>query len=156
MTIKLPSLYAELAYQADSAPLFAAIRDLPWPVFLDSSKTTGTNSRFDIIAADPFITLQTRKLDTSITYRHAEPQQTTADPFQLLQKLLQQYAQQPNDLPFSGGAIGYFSYDLGRRIEVLPELATDAEQIPEMAVGIYDWVIVNDHQQQRCWLVSHQ
>lgn len=156
MTIKLPSLHVELAYHADSAVLFAAIRDLPWPVFLDSANTTGSNSRFDIITADPFITLQTRGSSTSITHRHAESQLSTEDPFLLLQTILQCYPQQPTDLPFCGGAIGYFGYDLGRRIETLPALATDAEHIPEMAVGIYDWAIVNDHQQQRCWLVSHQ
>lgn len=156
MTIKLPPLHVELAYHADSAVLFAAIRDLPWPVFLDSANTTGNNSRFDIITADPFMTLQTRGANTSITARHTKPQQATEDPFLLLQNILQRYAQQPTDLPFCGGAIGYFGYDLGRRIETLPALATDAEQIPEMAVGIYDWAVVNDHQQQRCWLVSHQ
>lgn len=26
--------------------------------------------------------------------------------------------------------------------------------MPELAVGIYDWVIVSDHKQQRCYLAS--
>ncbi len=50
----------------DSATLFAAIRDLPWAVFLDSAITEGDNARFDIIAADPFITLQTTGQTTTI------------------------------------------------------------------------------------------
>lgn len=155
MTSQLPPLCAELSYQIDSAILFAAIRDLPWAVFLDSAMTKGESARFDIIAADPFITLQTSDKTTAIEYRHAEAQQSVDDPFLLLQNILQQYAQQSMDLPFCGGAIGYFGYDLGRRVESLPTLAKDSEQIPEMAVGIYDWAIINDHQQQRCWLVSY-
>ncbi|MDO8826588.1 aminodeoxychorismate synthase component I [Methylophaga sp.] len=155
MTSHLPPLCAELPYQIDSDILFAAIRDLPWAVFLDSTMTEGENGRFDIIAADPFITLQTRDQNTIIEYRDTDIQQSSGDPFILLQSVLQQYAQPTTDLPFCGGAIGYFSYDLGRRIEQLPALAIDAEQIPEMAVGIYDWAVVNDHQQQRCWLVSY-
>jgi para-aminobenzoate synthetase component 1 len=29
------------------------------------------------------------------------------------------------------------------------------EDMPEMAVGIYDWALINDHKTQRCYLVSH-
>ncbi|HBX58902.1 MAG TPA: aminodeoxychorismate synthase component I, partial [Methylophaga sp.] len=155
MTSQLPTLCAELTYQTDSATLFAAIRDLPWAVFLDSAITEGDNARFDIIAADPFITLQTTGQTTTIDYRTANSLNSADDPFLLLQTVLKKYAQQSTELPFCGGAIGYFSYDLGRRIESLPSLAVDSEQIPEMAVGIYDWAVINDHQQQRCWLVSY-
>lgn len=154
MTTSLPTLCTELAYQTDSANLFAAIRDLPWPVLLDSAMTEGENARFDILAADPFITLQTRGQNTVIESRFAAQWTSSEDPFILLQQLLEQYRCPATDLPFCGGAIGYFGYDLGRRIENLPALAVDSEQIPEMAVGIYDWAIVNDHQQQQCWLVS--
>ena len=58
------------------------------------------------------------------------------------------------DLPFNGGAIGYFSYDLARRLEKLPSIADDAEQIPEMAVGIYNWAVVVDHQLRQSFLVG--
>ncbi|THF69941.1 MAG: aminodeoxychorismate synthase component I, partial [Methylophaga nitratireducenticrescens] len=126
MTSQPPPLCAELPYQIDSELLFAAIRDLPWAVFLDSAMTEGENGRFDIIAADPFITLQTRDQTTTIEYRDTAGQQSCDDPFGLLQCILQQYAQPLSDLPFCGGAIGYFGYDLGRRIEKLPELAIDS------------------------------
>lgn len=155
MNSQLPPLCAELPYQIDSATLFAAIRDLPWAVFLDSAITEGDNARFDIIAADPFITLQTTGQTTTIDYRTADSLNSADDPFLLLQTVLKKYTQQSTELPFCGGAIGYFSYDLGRRIETLPTMAIDSEQIPEMAVGIYDWAVINDHQQQRCWLVSY-
>jgi len=155
MNSQLPPLCAELPYQIDSATLFAAISDLPWAVFLDSAITEGDNARFDIIAADPFITLQTTGQTTTIDYRTADSLNSADDPFLLLQNVLKKYAQHSTELPFCGGAIGYFSYDLGRRIESLPTMAIDSEQIPEMAVGIYDWAVINDHQQQRCWLVSY-
>ncbi len=60
----------------------------------------------------------------------------------------------PSDLPFSGGAMGYFAYDLGRRIERLPNLASADVAMPEMAVGIYDWAVVTDHHDKRAWLVG--
>jgi para-aminobenzoate synthetase component I len=36
----------------------------------------------------------------------------------------------------------------------LPALAEDRENLPEMAIGIYDWAYVADHQERRSWLVS--
>ncbi|MGR9101313.1 MAG: aminodeoxychorismate synthase component I, partial [Gammaproteobacteria bacterium] len=58
--------------------------------------------------------------------------------------------------PFGGGAIGYFSYDLARRLEKLPVIARDSEHIPEMAVGIYDWAVVVDHLKKTTRLVMSQ
>ena len=81
MTSQLPPLCAELPYQIDSATLFAAIRDLPWAVFLDSAITEGDNARFDIIAADPFITLQTTGQTTTIDYRTEDSLNSADDPF---------------------------------------------------------------------------
>src|SRR5690606_17567911 len=56
--------------------------------------------------------------------------------------------------PFAGGAIGYFGYDLGRRLERLPAIALDDEQLPQVALGLYDWAVVNDHLERRAWLVG--
>lgn len=59
------------------------------------------------------------------------------------------------DLPFQGGALGLFGYDLGRRFESLPEIAEQDIVLPDMAVGIYDWALVVDHQRQTVSLLSH-
>lgn len=59
------------------------------------------------------------------------------------------------DLPFQGGALGLFGYDLGRRFESLPEIAEQDIVLPDMAVGIYDWALVIDHQRQTVSLLSH-
>ncbi|HEY0721627.1 MAG TPA: aminodeoxychorismate synthase component I, partial [Gammaproteobacteria bacterium] len=58
--------------------------------------------------------------------------------------------------PFIGGALGYFSYDLARRLEQLPTLAQNDLASPEMAVGIYEWACVVDHLEQRAWLVGQE
>jgi para-aminobenzoate synthetase component 1 len=50
--------------------------------------------------------------------------------------------------------MGWFGYDLGRRLEQLPALAADREQLPDMAVGLYDWAVVVDHRARRAWLVG--
>ena len=50
--------------------------------------------------------------------------------------------------------MGYFSYDLGRRIETVPQHASNDLEIPDMAVGLYNWAVVVDHHKRRSWLVG--
>ena len=154
MNADYPSLTTELLYVEDSAALFSQIRDYPWPVILDSANTSPEVGRYDILAAAPFITLETAAGSTQISHHHNK-RTVTLDPFLLLNDILKDYKQRTTDLPFAGGAIGYFAYDLGRYLEVLPELAEDAEHIPDMAIGIYDWAVIVDHKLKRCWLTSH-
>ena len=145
-------LRTELPYRADSATLFEAVADLPWAVFLDSGLHHLTQSRYDIIAAEPHTTLVTRGKLTEI--RGDEVELSREDPLTLLRRHLDCDPASACDLPFAGGAIGYFSYDLARRLGRLPALATDDDRMPEMAIGIYDWAVVVDHLECRCWLVG--
>ncbi|KFI23809.1 aminodeoxychorismate synthase component I [Nitrosococcus oceani] len=155
--MKYSPRYAELPYSEDSAPLFEAIRQEPWAIFLDSGWPVNQSGRFDILAADPFMTFSCWGSETTIRKRH-EAFSSLENPFILLQSELRRYTRNPSsifpELPLTGGAMGYFGYDLGRRIEQLPTLALDMEGMPEMAIGLYDWVIVVDHRQQRSLLVG--
>jgi len=146
------SLRTELPYRADSAALFETVADMPWAVFLDSGGHHLTQSRYDIITAEPHTTLVTRGKLTEI--RSDAIELSREDPLVLLRRHLEIDAAARSDLPFTGGALGYFSYDLGRRFERLPAFAADDEKMPGMAVGIYDWAVVVDHLDRRSWLVG--
>jgi para-aminobenzoate synthetase component I len=146
------ALLTELPYATDSARLFEAIADLPWAVFLDSGLHHPGQSRYDILAAQPYVRLVTHG---GLTEIHREGVELSrADPFALVQRFLDIDPALSGDLPFAGGAIGYFGYDLTRRLERLPARVADAEKIPDMAIGIYDWAVVVDHVEQRSWLAG--
>ncbi|MGZ8212212.1 MAG: aminodeoxychorismate synthase component I [Burkholderiales bacterium] len=145
-------LQTELPYRADTASLFEAIADWPWAVFLDSGLHHPGQSRYDILAAQPYLRVVTRGALTEVNGEGIEL--TRDDPFELLRKLLEPDPACRSSLPFCGGAIGYFGYDLARRLERLPSGACDAERIPDMAIGIYDWALVVDHLERRTWLVG--
>ncbi|MBK8817434.1 MAG: aminodeoxychorismate synthase component I [Methylococcaceae bacterium] len=148
-------LISTLPYFPDSAALFSVITDQPWAVFLDSGFPHGKQGRYDIIAAEPVVTLVTRSEITQIN-RNGSIIHSSEDPFDLVKaELVANPFEGFAGLPFNGGAIGYFSYDLARRLEKLPALAEDAEHIPEMAIGIYNWAVVVDHHQRRSFLVGH-
>lgn len=144
-----------LPYFADSAKLFAPLASKPWAVFLDSGYPYSHQGRYDIIAADPSCTLVTRGQQTEIVC-NGDRRISAEDPFQLLREQLLPLQQGHQQLPFSGGAIGYFAYDLARRLEKIPVCAEDAELIPEMMVGIYDWAVVIDHKLRESRLVGRQ
>jgi para-aminobenzoate synthetase component 1 len=144
----------ELPYFEDSAALFLPWADRRWAAFLDSGFPHSRRGRYDIIVGDPSRTLVTRGTLTEIRQgRHTTL--SREDPFTLIEQQLPATPLPHLDLPFTGGALGYFGYDLGRRLEKLPEKARDAEGIPDMVVGIYDWAVVVDHLRRRSWLVSH-
>jgi para-aminobenzoate synthetase component I len=148
-------LISPLPYFPDSAALFSVITDQPWAVFLDSGYPHSDQGRYDIIAAEPMVTLVTHGEMTQIN-RNGSVEVSSQDPFNLVK---QELAANSHDgfpgLPFNGGAIGYFSYDLARRLEKLPSIADDAEHIPEMVVGIYNWAIVVDHHQHKSFLIGN-
>ncbi len=141
-----------LPYFKDSALLFSSIAGKPWAIFLDSTHPYSQQGRYDILAADPVCTLLTHGETTTIEHDGIRTE-STADPFILLKEKLPDIPSE-HDLPFNGGALGYFSYDLSRRLEKLPQLSKDEENIAEMAVGIYHWAVVVDHQTQQSWLVG--
>ncbi len=149
-----------LAYHNQPENWFSAVRHLPHAICLDSGSPQSQYGRFDIISAAPQILLSSNGESTQIIEGNAIFH-STVDPFELLKHYLplQQSgpAQTPAvELPFYGGAMGYFAYDLGRRLEQLPEIAMQDIDLPEMHVGIYPWAIVQDHQEQRTWLVINQ
>ncbi|CAG0970290.1 para-aminobenzoate synthetase component I [Methylophilaceae bacterium] len=148
-------LRQSLDYHPDSSALFGRIAHEDWAVFLDSGKPLGQYGRYDIITGRPFITITTQAGMTTVQHGAEQRQFTRQDPFEVLKSVLAEYPPLSADLPFCGGAIGYFGYDLGRYLEKLPDTALDAEGIPEMCLGIYDWAVIVDHREQRTSLVSY-
>ena len=56
--------------------------------------------------------------------------------------------------PFTGGAVGYWAYDYGRRLERLPERARDDLALPDFTLAFYDVVLAHDHDSGRTWAFS--
>lgn len=90
------------------------------------------------------------------------------DPFGKLQKVLNKYKLmdsrfrgndrvENHELPksmFCGGWVGYFSYELGRYIEKLPETTIDDLQMPLIRLCFYDRLIAFDHIKETFWLTA--
>ena len=147
----------DFPYCADAEPLFASIRHLPNAVWLDSGKPRSLDGRFDIISAAPLKMLETRGSETLIT-ENGTTHTSSDDPFALAEQLWNELEKAPATLhnqPFLGGLIGFWGYDLGRRIESLPEDNPAVTNIPDMRLGQYVWALVQNHSSQKAWLFFH-
>jgi para-aminobenzoate synthetase component I len=160
-----------LPYRTNTAQLFSRFKDQAWSIFLDSGQPKSQYGRYDIFVANPFITIKVQDVvgahlvqtqyEKTVTEVWQDDQTTISneDPFAILNRLLKPYqevtlVQHPN-IPFSGGAVGYFGYDLGRQVEHLPTIAHINHAIPHMMVGIYDWAVVVDHREKKSTIVSN-
>ncbi|RDE25325.1 aminodeoxychorismate synthase component I [Motiliproteus coralliicola] len=152
-----------LPYCPDSTELFERIRHLPYPALLDSGGYGGSFGRYDILCAQPTHLLQAADGNTQLMQvspkGELQQRSTAGNPFDALQQLLLEQGfdgEATGELPFCGGALGFFGYDLGRYVEQIPTQACADIQLPDLQIGLYPWAIVVDHQQQSCQLVSHQ
>jgi len=148
-------LIAEIPYSPDSSILFDKFADEPWSVFLDSNQPEAIHGRYDIISSRPKVCITSKNNKNSIN-SWSDSLSVPGDPFSILKENLQfnKSKDQELKLPFIGGAIGYFSYDLGRSLEKLPSIAEDDLSLPDMKVGIYSWAIIVDHNKKNSVLVG--
>ncbi len=123
--------------------------------FLDSGMDPQRLGRYSFIGSNPFLIM--RSWGNQIKLTSSRKQQTeTGNPFDTLGKLLQTYKfdPRPSPIPFHGGAVGYFSYDLCHFIERLPSTAVDDLQLPESYFAFYDTILAFDNLENRAYIVS--
>jgi len=142
-----------LPYHADSAQWFARLCGLHRPVWLDSGHPGSSYGRYDILAAEPDSLLETRG-DITTFEQNGQRTESRLDPFELIRQHSPPPLAPIAGLPFVSGAIGYFGYDLGRRLEALPSRAEADIDLPDLWLGFYPWAIIQDHTEQRAWLVA--
>ncbi|RYV04026.1 aminodeoxychorismate synthase, component I [Shewanella sp. OPT22] len=143
--------------------VFSHFADKPWAVLLDSANANHPDARYDIISFDPVATLVTQNQHSHFEVLNPQVccdlqnKTTTSNPFDVLNKYQQAIFSDKLEcsLPFSGGVLGSFNYDLGRRVEKLPELAENDLSLNEMNIGFYDWALVYDYHNQTWSLVCY-
>ncbi|MDP2561528.1 aminodeoxychorismate synthase component I [Psychrobium sp. 1_MG-2023] len=120
--------------------LFSTVAMHPWAMLLDSGASAHIDAKYDIMVFDPLYTLQSDDEKTLITDCKTNEQTYSYDnPFDVLEQILAlaELSDEGHQLPFTGGALGHFSYDLGRHCERIDQIAAKDIDLPVMAVGIY-------------------
>ncbi len=138
---RVTPLVQELSPVPDPAWCCEQLAGLPYRLFLDSASTTTRLGRYSFLTADPIDVIERKgssgtldEVRTRLAPFHTEP-----------------IAGLP---PFQGGAAGYIAYDWGLTLERLPAPRYDDIALPDVVMGLYDWVLAWDHVESRAWLIS--
>lgn len=125
-------------------------------IFLDSSKEESKFSKYSFIGINPFIKFTAYKNDIAILdYKNKTKKFIKGDPFLELEKLILKYkVNYPSKIPLVSGALGYFSYDIGRVVENILDTAINDVKVPDAYFLFYDNIIIFDLEEKRTYVTS--
>jgi para-aminobenzoate synthetase component 1 len=148
-------LVHELVPAPDPLDTCARFQDMPFLLLLDSATDPQHLGRYSFLAADPATAVRSKGLLTQ-QLEDGSWIRVAADPLAHMGALVASHATAPvADLPpFQGGAAGYVGYDWGMMLERVPRPRYDDLAVPDLLLGLYDWVIAWDHAAGRAWVIS--
>ncbi len=126
----------------DPIELLALLAPLPRLALLDAARRTPELGRYSYLSADPVATID---VDATGWVAAQDAIRTT---------VREDFPRDPALPPFQGGWIGWLGYELGSAFDRMPRAARDDLRLPDVALGLYDWVIAWDHETAGVWLVS--
>jgi para-aminobenzoate synthetase component 1 len=145
------------AEAAEPIEVCARFLDRPALVFLDSAAHQHPDAQYSFLTADPSIVIRSKGPVTQI--REGPQQEWREVPGDALSQARALLPRDPVPAvpglpPFQGGLAGYIGYDWGAVLERLPAPRYDDLAVPDVMLGLYDWVIAWDHRVNSAWLVS--
>jgi len=101
-------------------------------------------ARYSFLGGDPFLVTR---------YRDGEP----ANFIQNLRATMERFksVKLPNLPPFTGGAVGYFGYDMVRTIEDIPKTGVDDLGVDDAVLMFYKTVLAFDHVRHQIHIISN-
>ncbi|MBN1369429.1 MAG: aminodeoxychorismate synthase component I [Dehalococcoidaceae bacterium] len=149
-------LIEEIDFPDSIDGLFLRFAGRRMPFLLDSSLAHDRYGRFSFTGSDPYMVASSDLGVTHIVERNLE-YTCLSDPLDTLGRCLEKYRMPLQDfpVPFTGGAVGYLSYDMGRYIEDLPARAFCDVGIPGYCFGFYDRVVALDNLEHKAYIISN-
>ena len=120
-------------------------------VFLDSSLVNKLG-RYSVIGAVPYLKLVK---EGNNFYINGEKETTCSFETYMKTYLAEHKDKNNTELPIISGAIGYFSYEYGRKLMEVDSVKEDLVSIPDAVLVFYDFYIIEDRQEQRTYLIAN-
>jgi|YelNatPaOPRAMG01_1025707.scaffolds.fasta_scaffold07181_5 anthranilate synthase component 1 len=142
---------------ADRLTPVSAYEKIAWGAgsFLLESVEGGERiARYSFIGGNPFLVLKSKGRQVTITEgtrNRVVSLSEGEDPLTVLKKMIceYRYVQDPGIGTFSGGAVGFLSYDIVRFFEKLPDKNPDDLNLPDCCFFFTDTMLIFDHVKQR-------
>lgn len=135
------------------------------PAFLlESSEGDHRLARYSFVGIEPCETISLRDglaTITDLVHEQAVREETFTNPLTVLQSAIARHkldetAESRFPFPFSGGLVGYSGYGLTKYFEGIQQQKNDPFQVPDAFYGVFDAVVVFDHQYRRIHIVSRR
>ncbi len=138
-----------------------ALRSLGYPVLLESARINDKIGRYSFVAADPYLIFKSRGESVELILpktpagKYGKRATMKRKPIVKLRELMNNYrtGRLPGLPPFTGGAVGFFSYDFVHQFERLPRKAVVDLDIPEAYFVFVDFVVAFDHLMGKKWVI---
>ena len=141
----------ELTPYRSTAEIFQILGEERDSVFLDSSLVNDLG-RYSIIGRNPYLKLL--KDGDRFFINNIEETEITFEEY--LRKYLQNHKDEnQTDLPLVSGAVGYFSYEYGRKLMEIASGEKDIVSIPDAVLIFYDLYIIEDCKEKRIFLIAN-
>lgn len=119
-------------------------------VFLDSSLENNMGN-YSIIGLNSYLNLKVIK---NILYINGKESRVSFEDY-LREYLIKNKEENESALPIISGAIGYLSYDYGRRTENITTRHKDDKNIPECIFNFYDNFIIEDIKNKKTYVIGN-
>ncbi|MDO4522435.1 MAG: aminodeoxychorismate synthase component I [Eubacteriales bacterium] len=145
----MKTIVQKLPAYKEAADIFELYKNEPMAVFLDSALENELG-RYSIIGRYPYLTL---KEEDGICYKNDIPQNESFE--EGISRILRDCHEEHSfDLPLIAGAIGYVSYDYGRKFEHIRTRHPKKLRMPEASFTFYDLLIIEDHKEKALYLTA--
>ncbi|SFB26383.1 aminodeoxychorismate synthase, subunit I [Acetitomaculum ruminis DSM 5522] len=134
----------------DMADIFHLLRNKEEAVFLDSSQKSELG-KFSIIALRPYLKLVNSRGKFTINGKESKESF-----LEYVKEYLSEHKEEnDSDLPLLSGAVGYFSYDFGRKKEGVESRHNEELEIPDALLYFYDIFVIEDLYKKELFIVAN-
>lgn len=138
--------------------LFQAFKEEPSPFFLDSGNDYKELGGYSYMGSSPFLEATAYANHLELFWPNRSHREIISleksECFNFLDDSHSKYHVLHSPFPFSGGAVGFLSYDLKNEIESLENSAENDLKLPLWRFAWYDGIVIYDHLQRKYWITA--
>jgi anthranilate synthase component I len=137
---------------------FERVRHEPYAFLLESVEGGERWARYSYIGRKPFLVISSKGDELELSFlKENQHIQEKGSPLDIVKKYMSRYKSPKLSLhpPFTGGAVGFFGYDLIHTFENVPRPQNPSNQKNEMEFLFTDEIIVFDHLKQKTTILCN-
>ncbi|MEW6069228.1 MAG: anthranilate synthase component I family protein [Candidatus Thermoplasmatota archaeon] len=147
----------ELKLSLTPAELYSKISaHYNYSFLLESAKGPKRFAQHSFLGFNPIMRIALKGRKLKIEENDGEKEIICAEATPKLRDIIRKYRIKENKFKYTGGLVGYFSYDFIRALEKIPCLHRNELDFPDFELGLFLDGIIYEHLRKRIFYFSHQ